>query len=96
LVVPTLIVWGISVAGMFAPGLVAVMNSVPDEKQGQASGIVLTSQILGATIGLAVLSALLSELHSFRIVFITTALFVFFALVVGWFFLDRKQELKSD
>lgn len=77
---------------LFPPAMTATMNSVPDEKEGQASGIVLTSQILGATIGLAVLSALLRELHSFRIVFfITTAVFTFFVLVITWLYLERKH-----
>ncbi len=90
--VPTLLLWGISVAWMFAPALVAVMNSVPIEKQGQASGIVLTAQIFGATIGLAILSAVLNELHSFRIVFILTSAVAFFTLVLGWIYLERKNK----
>ena len=92
LLLPALILWGVALSSIFAPALTAVMNSVPDEKQGQASGIVLTSQILGASIGLALLSAVLSEFHSFRIVFITTACIVLLALIVGWFFLDRNRN----
>jgi len=91
LLVPTLLIWGISVAWMFAPALVAVMNSVPAEKQGQASGIVLTAQIFGATIGVSVVSALLREIHTYRIVFITTGVFTIFVLFVAWMFLDRKR-----
>jgi len=94
LLVPTLLAWGISVAWMFAPALVAVMNSVPAEKQGQASGIVLTAQIFGATIGLSVLSALLREIHTFRIVFITTGLFTVLVLIIAWMYLDRKSNHK--
>ncbi|MCK5708955.1 MAG: MFS transporter, partial [Deltaproteobacteria bacterium] len=89
--VPTLLIWGISVAWMFAPALVAVMNSVPAEKQGQASGIVLSAQIFGATIGLAILSAVLNEFHNYRFVFILTAVIVFFTLIVGWMYLDLKK-----
>ena len=90
--VPTLLAWGISVAWMFAPALVAVMNSVPGEKQGQASGIVLTAQIFGATIGLSVLSAILREIHTYRIVFITTGIFTLLVLIIAWVFLDRKSK----
>ncbi len=90
-IVPTLIAWGLSVAWMFAPALVAVMNTVSPEKQGQASGIVLTAQIFGATIGLAVLSALLQEIHDYRVVFVTTGVFTFFSLLVAWLYLDRKR-----
>ncbi len=90
--VPTLLIWGISVAWMFAPALVAVMNSVPVEKQGQASGIVLTAQIFGATIGLSVLSALLREIHTYKIVFMTTGLFTLLVLIIAWMFLERKTR----
>jgi len=89
--VPTLLIWGISVSWMFAPALVAVMNSVPIEKQGQASGIVLTAQIFGATIGLSVLSVLLREIHTYKAVFITTGLFTLFVLIMSWMFLERKR-----
>lgn len=70
--VPTLVIWGISVSWMFAPAFVTVMNSVPIEKQGQASGIVLTAQIFGATIVLSVLSVLLRETNTYKAVFIST------------------------
>ncbi len=91
-IVPTLLLWGISVAWMFAPALVAVMNCVPAEKQGQASGIVLSAQIFGATIGLAILSALLNGFNSFRVVFIVTAAVAFLTLIVSWLYLDKERS----
>jgi len=91
LIVPTLVLWGIALSSIFAPALTAVMLSVPDEKQGQASGIVLTAQIFGATIGLSILSAVLNEFHNYRFVFILTAIIVFLTLVVGWMYLGRKS-----
>lgn len=91
LLIPILVLWGIALSSIFAPALTAVMLSVPDEKQGQSSGIVLTSQIFGATIGLAILSAVLNEFHSYRFVFILTAVIVFFTLFVGWMYLDLKK-----
>lgn len=90
-IAPTLVGWGLSVAWMFAPALVAVMNSVAVEKQGQASGIVLTSQIFGATIGVAVLSALLQVFHDYRVIFLTTGAFTFFTLIISWLFLERRR-----
>jgi len=92
LLVPTLILWGISLSSIFAPALTAVMLSVPNEKQGQASGIVLTAQIFGAAIGLAILSALLQQLHNYRPVFLLTSGIVFFTLIVGWMYLGRKNN----
>jgi len=95
LLIPTLIIWGASMPFIFAPALIAVMNSVPEEKQGQASGIVLTAQILGAAIGLAVLSAILIEVKSFKAVFITIGFFVAFVTVVAWFYLDPEGKMKG-
>ena len=80
---------------IFAPALVAVMNSVPEEKQGQASGIVLTSQIMGASIGLAVLGAILLEFHNFRDVFLSIGIFVAFVTIIAWFYLDTDGKMKG-
>lgn len=96
ILIPILFLWGFSMPFIFAPALVAVMNSVPEEKQGQASGIVLTSQILGAAIGLAVLSAILLEFHDFKAVFLTIGIFVAFVTAVAWFFLDPAGKMKGS
>lgn len=94
-IVPSLMAWGISVAWMFAPALVAVMNSVPSSKQGQASGIVLTAQIFGATIGVAILSAVLRDMHSYRAVFLTSAGVALVAFAFSWLYLDRYQDVEK-
>ena len=95
LLIPTLFIWGATMPFIFAPALVAVMNSVPEVKQGQASGIVLTSQILGASVGLAVLSAILIEFNNFKAVFLTIGFFVAFVTVVAWFYLDPEGKMKG-
>jgi len=95
LLIPTLFVWGATMPFIFAPALIAVMNSVPEVKQGQASGIVLTSQILGAAIGLAILSAILLEFHNFKSVFLTIGIFVAFVTIVAWFYLDPEGKMKG-
>jgi len=95
LLIPTLFVWGASMPFIFAPALVAIMNSVPNEKQGQASGIVLTAQIMGASVGLAILSAVLIEFNNFKAVFLTIGFFAAFSTVVGWYYLDPKGTLKE-
>ena len=96
ILIPTLFLWGFSMPFIFAPALVAVMNSVPEEKQGQASGIVLTAQIMGASIGLAVLSAVLLEFHEFRYVFLTIGIFVALVTVIAWYYLDPMEKMKGS
>ena len=93
--IPTLFIWGATMPFIFAPALIAVMNSVPLEKQGQASGIVLTAQILGASVGLAILSAVLLEFNNFKAVFLTIGFFVAFVTVVAWFYLDPQGKMKG-
>ena len=95
LLIPTLFVWGATMPFIFAPALVAVMNTVPEIKQGQASGIVLTAQILGASVGLAVLSAILIEFENFKAVFLTIGFFVAFVTIVAWFYLDPQGKMKG-
>jgi len=90
---PAILLYGFAQPLLYTPPRVAVSNSVPDEKQGQAGGIVSTAQMLGATISVAVMSAVLSELNSFKTVFIATGVFVLMVSLVAWFFLDPKSTL---
>lgn len=67
----------------------AVMNSVPPSKQGEAGGIAMSSQLLGATIGMAVCSTLFSMTNSFQVVFFGTAVFTLIVLVISWLTIER-------
>lgn len=64
-------------------------NSVPLEKQGQTSGIGVTSRLIGGVIGMAIGSSLLVATGSFEIVFLVTAAVMIAAVVFGWFAIDR-------
>lgn len=89
LLIAPAIMLGLSTSFLFAPVIKSNMNAAPPEKQGQASGVLLTSQMLGATIGLAVSSTILA-MSSYRAVFVTMAAFtgvVFVACVIGF---ERK------
>ncbi len=56
-----------------------------------AFGLIMLDEAVVATIGLAILSALLNKLHSFRIIFILTSIVVFLSLIIGWMYLGRKS-----
>ena len=84
LLVPPLVIWGATLPFLFAPTRRAVMNAVPEEKHGQASGINLTAQLLGGTIGMAVCGTLLATTGDFRLVFLVAAGWSGAALVMGW------------
>ena len=89
LMFPGLLSWGLSQAFVFLPPQRAVMNSVPPSKQGEAGGIAMSSQLLGATIGMAVCSTLFSMTNSFQVVFFGTAVFTLIVLVISWLTIER-------
>jgi EmrB/QacA subfamily drug resistance transporter len=91
LLLPGLVVWGIAQPGLFTPPTRAVMNAVPVDKEGQASGILMTAQLLGGTVGMAVLSALLTTTHSYQVVFLATTALTGVVLAIGWFAIERPH-----
>lgn len=90
---PVIVLYGFSQPLLYTPPRTAVSNSVPIEKQGQASGIVTTAQMVGATISVAVLSAVLSEFKSFELVFIITGVFVLLVALIAWFYMDPEGKM---
>jgi len=95
-ILPVLVLYGLSQPFLYTPPRVAVTNSVSADKQGQASGIVSTAQMLGATMSVAILSATISEFNSFKTVFIITGVFALIVTVVGWFYLDPEGRLGKN
>ena len=69
LLLPAMLIYGVTQPLLFVPPMRAVMNAVPADKQGQAGGIVLSAQFLGGTIGMACLGALLVATGSYQVVF---------------------------
>lgn len=64
---------GVAISFLFVPPQRAVMMSVPPGMQGQAGGIVLSSQLLGGTFGMAICSTVYAMSGSFAAVFWVTA-----------------------
>jgi len=52
-----LVVHAIGAALVFAPGTVAIMEGVPDEHAGAASGLLQMDQQVGGALGLAIIAA---------------------------------------
>ena len=91
LLLPARALWGVAQPSLFVPPMRAVMNAVPVEKQGQAGGIVLTAQLLGGTIGMAILGTLLATTDSYRVVFLATAVLTAAILAIGWLAIERTR-----
>lgn len=69
LIIVALVIWGASMPSLAIPMRRVLMSSVPKHKHGLASGINLTVQMLGGSLGFAVCSALLTETQSYTLLF---------------------------
>ncbi|MEH6525075.1 MAG: MFS transporter [Sneathiella sp.] len=86
---PGLIIWGVGMPFCYAPTLRAMANSVPAEKQGEVSGIGVTSRLLGGTLGVALSSTVLLASGGFQDVFYLAAWVMLGALLFGWLVFDK-------
>jgi MFS family permease len=91
LLLPGLIMWGLGMPFCYAPTMRAMANAVPQEKQGQIGGIVITARLLGGTFGMAIGSTLHAMTGTFAVVFLATAGLMLVALVVGYFAIEGQD-----
>ncbi|MDA4847402.1 MFS transporter [Hoeflea poritis] len=89
LVVLPLILWGASLPFASIPARRALMGAVPKPKHGQASGINLTIQMFGGTIGMALCGSILAATGSYQLVFMITGCLVLATVFVIWSMVER-------
>ncbi len=63
LLMPTLFTFGFGVSMIFTPSFVSMMNEVPAEKRGNASGITSTLRQFSSSVGLALFGTLYSSIY---------------------------------
>jgi len=90
ILLPALVVWGAAISFLFVPPQRAVMNAVPDAKQGQAGGINMTAQLLGGTIGMSICSTVHAATDSFVLVFLVTGAVLLGVWAIGLRAIDRS------
>ena len=90
LLLPGLLLWGGGLVLCYAPTLRAMANSVPQEMQGQCSGIGINARLIGGVLGVAICSGLLVGTADFQLVFLITAAVMLAALLFGWLALERE------
>lgn len=95
ILLPGLFLWGIGMPFCYAPTLRAMSNSVPKEKQGQTSGIGVTSRLFGGVIGTAINSSLLVGTGSFTSLFLATAIVMAASVVFGTFAIRRDDGAET-
>ena len=84
LLLPGMVVWGLSLALLFLPPNKIMLSAVVPEKQGLAGGLVMSSQLVGGTVGMAVCSTLFHVTQHYGLVFVVTAALLFVAFAVSW------------
>ncbi|MDX1574848.1 MAG: MFS transporter [Kiloniellales bacterium] len=93
---PGLVLWGCGLSLCYSPILRAMANTVPEDMQGQCSGIGITSRLLGGTVGVAIGSVLLAITADYQYVFLLTAGVMLASLLFGWLALDRKTSTRDS
>lgn len=59
-IIPALLLYGISIPAVYNCAVIAAQNTVADAHRGQASGIITSAAQMGATIGIAVIGAVIA------------------------------------
>ena len=90
--VPAMVVWAIAQPFLFMPGQRAVLNAVPADMQGQASGIAMTARLLGGTIGMTICGTLLAATDDYWLVFLAAGFVTLMILAIGWYAIDRQGQ----
>ncbi|QDG78573.1 MFS transporter [Labrenzia sp. PHM005] len=79
---PVLLLWGIALPFAMIPAGRITANSVPQEKQGEVSGLIITFRLIGGTLGVTLGSVLLAVGAGFSAIFwIMATLFALTAVI---------------
>ena len=79
-----LIVWGTIIPVLPVIARNVLLSAVPDDKRGQASGVNVSLQMLGGTVGVAICSVLLTMTGSYWPVFVVIGVCVLLMAPVSW------------
>lgn len=94
LIVAPLFVWGAMLPFLAVPSRRALMGAAAKALQSQASGVNLTIQMLGGTIGMALCGTLYATTGSFRLVFLVTGAVVLATILVAWPLIERPNRCR--
>ncbi|MEP5514351.1 MAG: DHA2 family efflux MFS transporter permease subunit [Bauldia litoralis] len=95
LLLPGLLLWGVSMPGLFIPPQRAILNAVKPSQQGEAGGISMSMQLLGAALGMAVSSAVYAMTRDFSAVFVANAVVVGAVLVIALLAIERRAAVQA-
>jgi hypothetical protein len=82
--VPGMIVWGIALSGLFTTPRRAALDAVPTEKAGETGGILMTMQLLGGTLGVALGTTVYALTDRFELIYVLNSGLLAVTLFVIW------------
>ncbi|MBW8060230.1 MAG: MFS transporter [Solirubrobacterales bacterium] len=91
LLLPGLVLWGLSLPFFFTPPRAAVLDIVPLDKHGEAGGVLTTAQMLGGTLGVSLLGAVLVDSGSYSALFGLAAAVTAGAWCATFFLIDHVK-----
>ncbi len=92
LLLPALLAWGAAMPLLFLPSMKSSVDSVELTKKGQASGVMITSQMLGGTIGMSISSSIFLFTQSYEFVFGTAAAVTLLCYLLCYFHFGKGIE----
>ena len=90
-IVAALVIWGAAMPFAAVPARRALMGAVPKARQGEASGVNLTIQMLGGTIGVALCGALRIITGDYSSLFFLTGALLLAMAFVAWSMIERER-----
>jgi len=90
MIVAPLFIWGATLPLVAVSARLALMGAVPKSQQGQASGVNLTIQMLGGTVGMALCGTLLLETGDYRSLFAMTGMLTYLVLLIACITIERQ------
>jgi predicted MFS family arabinose efflux permease len=90
IIVAALIVWGAAMPFASVPARRALMGAVPKAQQGEASGVNLTIQMLGGTIGIALCGTLVVTTGRYDGLFYMTGALLLAVAAIAWRMIERE------
>jgi EmrB/QacA subfamily drug resistance transporter len=90
-IVAALVIWGAAMPFASVPARRALLSAVPRAQQGEASGVNLTIQMLGGTIGVALCGTLRIVTGRYASLFFLTGALLLAMVFVAWSTIERES-----
>ncbi|GHB24056.1 MFS transporter [Pseudovibrio japonicus] len=95
LLFPALLAFGASLPLLFLPAMKSALDSVETSKKGQASGVMITSQMLGGTVGMSISSSIFIFTMSYEFVFGSAAVISLICCLCSYLYFGTGEVVEE-